>query len=474
MDVKDVTSDVVQHLNDNVPKTSVTGGGIAPNRLPEVATLKKVDSSGTKQVPLLDPTTGKWLADLSPNPVGPYATVASTPVSPIEESLVLKNNATAPAMETLILEVQSDFKPKLVAVSYPKELEKDKRAQYQDVMRYGPVIANAANPQSVNFDKLTFVVFFRPRLQQRVETTFGGVFGLRPGFYIGYQNLANEPATSLNNQQLAQEKFFYPYGWDYLFYEFWHYLNYEDNPAIDPFFGGLPNQVFASGKKVVLVIPILSFANDADAISDPAQLVSLLLAVQKFIFAEKFKLPVLSENIGSIILSAFSNGNYMATQVLQKAQGNFAFSEAYMFDAPKELGEQWIEAADRWAKGIYGAGVIRIYTQSLFSNLSKILNTSGLADAPTLGQTMDGTRSVALIGQRGWSALLGNFLLLLPATVRSVLLGIPPTMSDPKQIGEAYLKKLQAKYNIPSPYALFHPLFPAFMLNDALRRSKTA
>jgi hypothetical protein len=439
---KDVTADVVNRLNRNLP----SGDGVEfPDRINSIKTLIRI--VGDHSELLYDPKKGTWIGDLTPNAIGPFAAVLSRPDSPIRDVVSLGNNVSQPQTETLMLE-HPGRDPRLYAVSYPKDLLRVVADEY--------------------FFRVPFLVYFRPQLTQSIEERFKGQYKRRPGYYIGYDTLGNDPSRPVPAAKRSDEEYYYPYGWDYLYFTFWNYLNYGNNPLFQRESYGLQHQIAASGKRLVLVIPMLSRDHLAADLTSPAKLLNVLGQIRDYLAARLNFEP--DPQLGRVALAAFSGGNMITRDLLNRLNFSSPIKEVYNFDAPYTkvfpLGEQWVSAALSWLR-VEQVAAVRVYTQTAYPNLQRVVNTT-LRDGDHLSKTMDGLRSAALISTIGWNRLTGGYLRSLPPQIKDIL-KIPRTMNDPVQIGERFIKTLsqtgQPRFNVQ------HHWFAALMLTDALRRS---
>ncbi|MDI1476541.1 hypothetical protein [Polyangium sp. y55x31] len=108
----------------------------------------------------------------------------------------------------------------------------------------------------------------------------------------------------------------YPDGWDYFYISLYRYLNFMGNPldaASDgPFTRGLLPQTAASGKNLVLVIPVPNaMQGDAELGDglDAGMMETFLLEIQSFFFKQAGLFRAPSSYIGRVALGAFSSGN---------------------------------------------------------------------------------------------------------------------------------------------------------------------
>jgi hypothetical protein len=170
--------------------------------------------------------------------------------------------------------------------------------------------------------------------------------------------------THLLSQNIKQLTYFkqYPDGWDYFYFAIYRYLNYMGDPldvATDATFTrGLLPQIAASGKRLVLVLPVgdaNQTQNEVGDCHDAAALEELLLEIQSFFFKQAglFRSP--QPYIGRVALGSFSSGNIQVGTFLssQRNQSHRFYQdtlrEVYCFDTRHDLATGWAGSALRWA-----------------------------------------------------------------------------------------------------------------------------
>lgn len=297
-----------------------------------------------------------------------------------------------PDTEDLVLEVNGVTAPRLIAVSWPRNVAR-----------------------SAGAEPTPFLIYFRPTVGQNV----------RAGFYVG-------PGLGT-----------YPFGWDYLFYGLWRYVNYTGDPLTrDPFAKGLPYQIAASNKNAVLVLPLNKVGEELGVFLNAASIELILNKIQAFMFlrAGIAQAPPL----GRVALGAFSSGNMLATQFLSNPRNQSHpfylnnLKELYMFDAPGNLVPTWVSQALRWA----GAGssankMIRAYTRGNHPIYKTLLGVTTPAAGPFVVDSSSGLRTAAVLPDAAWRS----------ATAFSGAPSLVRSWQEP------------------------HQLISATMLTDALRRS---
>ncbi|TAE55409.1 MAG: hypothetical protein EAZ89_05645 [Bacteroidetes bacterium] len=313
----------------------------------------------------------------------------------------LQRHWVEPRMKSFVLERAGDVHPKLISVTYPEHLGERLRERPSEA---------AAMP---------FLVYYHPTLGQATSS------------YNTAENLKSQ-----------QDGNYYPYGWDFLFHVFWKYLSYRGYSVNMEYSMGLAYQLAASGKDVVLIIPVLSKqdAINVGDFNDPGKSLDLLRSIQQFVATQERVRP--AADVGRVALAGFSNGNNMVTSMLAR---NHLYlrqfvKEAYMFDAPATPGVSWINAAKVWA-GTDTSKVIRIYAQSQFVNSRDITGGAALRSGIAVNHPAR-PWSVALLDRPYWSPLVQIH---------------EPSSTD---------------YFQSRTYWAIHSMIPATMLTDALSRSR--
>lgn len=432
----EITADVLRRLNKNVP----AGDGVTdPDRLSIIKPLLK---------------GADWCATLGPGNT-PYSVVTSTASSPVLDGLSLRFIADPRLdFETFIIQLDDQAgRSRPFAVSYPKRI----RSKIND-----------------RFGQLPFLVMLNPLLKQNIEARFGGFFNTDPkktgkqertGYYIGYESLAMDPARTLGPAEKAKESFFFPLGWDYLFFQGWAKLNYLANPMVDPNYHGYPAQIAAAGKAVVLVAPLISAEDELGGFTEPSALLNALNQIQEFIIATKMEKIIDTfpqYYLGTVAIGAFSSGNRILKKILDRVSGLTEIGEVYMFDPPRDIGSELIESVMKWSTTTFSP-MIRIYSNVLFDNMNKIVPTA-VTSRPQVQKSTDGSRSVAVFTPNAWQVLFGAHIKAEWSAAFRKANGLNPALNDPSQVGAEFLSK--------NAFASFHQYIPALMLTDALSRGK--
>jgi hypothetical protein len=433
----DVTTQVVDRLNRNLP----FGDGVnEPNRFPRVALMfRQADQKWVDAIGVLKT---------------PFSTIKTRPLTPGRDELFLERGPAGvdTDFESFVLQADGPSQgPALFAVSYPKSL------------------GNQVDPRT---GKLPFVVAFYAKLRQNIEQRFGGLFVPDPkaknqdrrlGHFIGYPVLSMTPQNALAPAQRADESLFHPFGWDYLFSQLWAKLNYRDNPMLSPNFHGFPCQIHASGKKAVLVVPLLSRDAGAGAFSDPAKMLATLGAIGDWIVGQRFKQTLEAAfEPRSVALAAFSSGCALLKDVLANLRVASAVHEVYLFDPPADISDEVVEAAVQWTSRNTAPGIVRVYSNRVYPALNKV--TPCLPQqSPQAQSSADGRRTVVIMTEKNWRLLFGSHIKADWSPALRDLNNIPAALNDPQDIGAVFLKI--------NPNASLHQYMPALMLTDALRRS---
>ncbi len=162
----------------------------------------------------------------------------------------------------------------------------------------------------------------------------------------------------------------YPFGFDYLFYGLWQYLNYPEDPLTrNPGWKGLPYQSAVAGKAPVIVLPLpRNTKHDEDAAIKAlpefgeAQKASWLEELLRELAAYRFRARARKDGkspgvalVGRVGLAAFSSGNDELLAFVN-AQGNRKFmrdkvGEFYSFDPPLDKRARLVDAIASWGRG---------------------------------------------------------------------------------------------------------------------------
>jgi hypothetical protein len=380
---------------------------------------------------------------------------------PVDQSGALQfvTADVAPSTHEFILSIDALDIPKLVAVSWPTSINPSAKAP------------------------LPFLVFVRPPPNQ----------GRPPKYY-----------------EAAGQS--YPYGWDYLFYEFWGYLNYRADPLTkkderwmggkaniqllhrplneldEKFSFGLPYQIQESGSPVVLVFPLVG-PSGMGALSGANGVQDILLGVQRIIHQRAGVSPVTA--LGWIALAAFSYATEEVTSFLLQDPKSPAIQELYLFDPP-DSGGQVVKRAKQWLDSAQPGSprAVRLYTQQLFggTEIGKALGMKGPVESATgfFRESPDRRFSVVYAPTAAWSKAQDAARKTEYAAATQELAHMfeqAEKPGDPLAFNNAFAaqgvlddqKDYDASNIIrPYDYDAAHLLVPATMLTDALRRRVTS
>jgi hypothetical protein len=219
-------------------------------------------------------------------------------------------------------------------------------------------------PRGPGVGPTPFLVYFHPTMGQNA-----------PQFYADARD-RHDPMTGK----------IYPWGFDYHFFGWWRYFNYFGDPfTVDPFCKGLPYQVEAAAKPVVLVLPLNRVAsNPCDEIStinDAATLQECLEEIQGVMFraAGNFQTP----GVGRLAMASFSSGHSLLSCFLTRAGNSMHplysnnLQEVYLFDPHADLASETLipvmHVASWAAAGTPNTKVARLYTQNSPTTLAPVL-----------------------------------------------------------------------------------------------------
>jgi len=235
----------------------------------------------------------------------------------------------------------------------------------------------------------------------------------------------------------------YPYYFDYIFYGLWNYLNYRDSQLIKwPFSLGLPYQIAASGKPVVLVLPLSSAQQEIGTWKGADDMAITLNEVQGAMYrrAGVYDAP---PGIGRLAMAGFSGSSGLVAGFINDpvnrahALMQQSLREVYAFDPPDTEIFAIAGAAAGWLIAL-GApdAMVRLYRQADSPALTGFLGPMPLPARPFVESTPDIRVTLGLIPAATWRTA---------AAARGV------------QFGFAFNE--------------VHHMFPSLLLTDALRRS---
>ncbi len=277
--------------------------------------------------------------------------------------IVATSQSITPATIDLVLEVAHVTAPQMISVNWP----------------------TALNPTAKS-EPTPFLIYIHPGMSQNVG---------RPGFY---ENNGQKP---------------YPLGWDYLFYGLWRYVNYNSDPwTRDPWAKGLVYQMIASGKNLVVVLPLNKAGIESGVFQRAPDTEELLNEINAFMFrrANIFTPPAL----GRVALGGFSSGVALMSNLLSSVQSSRslkALSEVYMFDRGHGVGQTGrneatvaaVASAAAWA-GRDQAKIVRFYSQMDSSAVTNYSSLVGRTPPRGVSVTDTGTRTVTVLPASAWAS----------------------------------------------------------------------
>lgn len=351
--VTDVTSKVLDEFNNNVPDG---------------------DPPREAQRRILLPNNGVWpLPSWNPPLHAGYHYFDDPPVDERTGELRFVTQTIRPQTMEFVFQIDGINVPKLVAVSWPVALN--------------PMRMDPRRPASI-----PFLVYYRPE----PIPSGPGEDRLGPSFAEICHKRKSPQDKSCDVFNLKP----YPWNWDFLFYVFWNYLNYRCDPLTynderwrfgrfqtlpngtrlplqendEKFSFGLPYQIQAAGKPLVLVLPIAGVRTHGD-FRDASVVQETLEAIQRFIFEKHFE-PMPPPPVDWVALAGFSKSNKTVATFLAKHRNHPFVSrivkEVYLFDpaptAPPEDAKEVNNAILQvmaWASRGTEFKVIRAYSSGL-------------------------------------------------------------------------------------------------------------
>ncbi|MEU9918262.1 hypothetical protein [Streptomyces sp. NPDC051001] len=332
--------------------------------------------------------------------------VASPPIS--DHAIQVESRTVTPFGDLLVLRLPGVGAPQLVAVYWP-----------------------SAVPRGPGAPPAPFLVFLRPTMAQNVTD----------GFFTNALD-RHDPMTGDT----------YPWGWDYQFFGLLRPLRYMEDPLlVDPFAKGLPYQIQASGRNVVLVLPLPRVAgqpcDEITSFADAVLLQEYLEEIQAFMFrrAGNFSFGP----IGRLGMGSFSSGHALLSCFLTEPANQThplfldTLQEVYLFDPHGDQAGVTADALTHvtaWAaRDSARTKIARLYTQHDLGQLGPLLAGLGVTAgaAPFHAETADGRKSLTSLPAAAWQS------------VAQRLHGSVP-----------YVNSGQV-----------HQVIPALMVTDALRRS---
>jgi hypothetical protein len=275
--------------------------------------------------------------------------------------LNIQQQSIDPSTTDLVLQLKNVSAPQTLAVSWPDAVSR----------------AEAADPTP-------FLVYFHPNVGQNA-----------PEFYT--------------NPQVGT----YPFGFDFVFFGLWRYMNYTGDPLVaDPFAKGLPYQMAASSRSAVIVLPCNAVGPEVGVLLSADSMQTVLREIQAFMFRQSG--VYVTPGLGRTALAAFSAGNGLVESFLARPDNRAhpfyldTLQELYMFEG----GDSWLSQAITWAGvGTNATKMIRAYTQSALPSYANLLGTASPASSPFVATSADGLRTAAVLPSTAWNraaAAAGN------------------------------------------------------------------
>jgi len=190
-------------------------------------------------------------------------------------------------------------------------------------------------------------------------------------YFIFFTHLLNQ-----NKAGFAPHLDVYPTSWGYAWLSIWRYLNYSGDIANSPigahFSRGLLPQIAASGKKVVLVIPVGDASKAATPevgdFTDATKLRRILAEIDAFMFREEGLERAPNTTLGPCAMASFSSGNNQLAVFLASSsnQGTKFYKddlrEVYSFDNPRSSVPAFAANALNWMQaGASSTKALRLY-----------------------------------------------------------------------------------------------------------------
>ncbi len=245
----------------------------------------------------------------------------------------------------------------------------------------------------------------------------------------------------------------YPFGFDFIFFGQWRYMNYIDDPLNGgdaPFWKGLPYQMVAAGKPAVVVMPlnkVETTCKEIERFSSAALIEELLLEIQAFKLRRAGNFD--RAGIGHLAFASFSSGHATMTCFLFDATTRThplylnTLQEIVYFDPHADdeaVTAGAINQAVFWGtKGTAASKIVRLYTQHSAAQLAGIAASMGVTVAapPSVSASVTNRRSITCLPISSWNGFA------------STVLGTPTSFSGQE----------------------VHQLISSMMLTDALRQS---
>lgn len=352
--VTDVTSKTLREFNENVPD----------GRSPAEAQRK-----------ILLPNNTEWpLPTWNPSRHADYHYFDDPPVDEQTGQLRFVSRSLHPDTMEFVFEISGIDVPKLIAVSWPIALLPRKNTP------------------------IPFLVYYRPEPIPSPP----GVDRFGPTYLEICHRRKSPPDKGCSVYNLKP----YPWNWDFLFYVFWNYLNYRSDPLTykderwrfgkanqilnnlplretdEKFSFGLPYQIQAAGKPLVLVLPMAN-ARTFGKFDDATVVQATLEAIQNFVFQQFDVQP--APSLEWVALAGYSKSNKTIGRFLSRNKHHVLVAktvkEVYLFDpapaapsADADIVDAAIHSVKAWALRGTGFKAIRAYaSQKQFPAFADIL-----------------------------------------------------------------------------------------------------
>jgi hypothetical protein len=426
---------------------------------------------GAERRSLIPNNEPRWPpADWTRRPHPAYHAIGDPVLLPNTSRLNFVPKDLAPQTDEFLFETDLGV-PALIAVSWPK----------------------AIDPKTVK--QIPYLLYFRP-----APNTNGDRWG--PG-YAGATNLGE-----------------YPYGFDFLYFELWGYFNYRADPLTyreerwrpsrkfvqdagapfltetnEKFSFGLPYQIAASGKPVVLVFPILSTAGGLGQFLKADVVEQTMLAIQEYVLTKAgLSKSDATKPLGNTAIAGYSFSVDFVRRMLAErgnATHNFVtntLKEVYLFDGSRDGNaiDNTIDAALAWSQRNGGGATksIRIYSQGWSEKYQTVVGKR-VTDEPFVITGANPRRTVGFLPLRVWqdaqTAARQAYRVNGFREHRDDFAHGATAEDQSKAFGE--FREFSQRDSEQSDYDKFnkvassddvHFMIPATMLTDALRRSTLA
>lgn len=366
------------------------------------------------------------------------------------EEIVIEKEKIDPKTRDFVIEVEGNHKPKLYAISVPEN-------------------------------------YFLP--DKKLNRLFMH-FHFRPGPWQGaghaYQVDKSLMPVDVNLRGVLPNRDFYPYGWDYLFFNLWTYMYMLHGKPNDEFVTGLAYQAYISKKDVITIIPMTDITDlKNEEIINIDKFPEIVKGIAKFLEKEiqktnsNFKLKREAiENLEELMndtdalspyrvsISCNSNGMVYMLALLQGLKKIKFVKEVYLFDPTQleDLHNTWVKSAILWA-GKEDDKYIRVYTQP-FPAFNQRINV--------IGQQRSGVKSNTLVHynptlSNDKNQSLTTLALHDKRSLSEINLDLLKTQID---FDSSFIRSFESdKNDMAKKWRALHSMIPGLMYTDALSRS---